>query len=164
MFQQVGNVQTSGHSNEEAEDFKEEIYTIQTKPQDDVLNVFLNHLSGHRLPEADNNSNINFENADNSQIDENSFNKHNKDVLCYLSSVMPNKFSDKTSDIKFSQAHNKMALNRGSKKLLVNPIFDQTWFDSNHCVNRSDKTKIWKPKTEFTKVGNLSAAESWVHK
>ena len=114
----------------------------------------MNHLSGHRLPEADDNSNINFESAENNQIDENSFNKHNKDVLSYLSSVMPNKFSDKTSVIKFSQAHNKMALNRGSKKLLVNPILDQTWFDPNHCVNRSDKTKIWKPKTEFPKVGS----------
>ena len=159
LFKQVSNVQTDEQEyyveSEEAGGTAEEVSSRTQSGAPSVRKVFLEHLSGHRLPEVnDNNNIINLENSDLQTENDNSFIKHNKEVFSSLAIVLPHKFSDKTGDIKFSQAHSRMVLNKGSKKLLVDPILDQTWFDPNHCVNRTDKTKIWKPKTEFPKVGS----------
>ena len=127
--------------------------STQHKPQV-YHNIFLDQLSGQRLPNSEDGP-PNILDSDTLQNDpENSFSKHNKEVFSTLAAVLPNKFSDKTSNIKFSQAHSRMVLNKGSNKLLLDPILDQSWFDPNHCINRADKTKIWKPKTEFPKAGS----------
>ena len=93
LFKQVSNVQTDEQEyyveSEEAGGTAEEVSSRTQSGAPSVRKVFLEHLSGHRLPEVNDNNNniINLENSDLQTENDNSFIKHNRGFFLFSNCI-----------------------------------------------------------------------------